>query len=213
MTSPDAVSPLVANLGAVFSALAPLLTLIGALGGVWLGGRMQSQQAERIYQKQRDDRLAETKASTDARNEAAKEHRAFVAHRLARVLERYAKDCAMVGSNHNDEESGLTSIPDLNFPNDLEWEAVGALRAAAVRDFQNTIPLVKGFAVGAAGKFGPPLASLEATAHAKVIYSDYAARLGRRAWQQAETLRKEAGLPAFAFVEDGWDYAAFLSED
>lgn len=213
MTTPDVVSPIVINLSAVLTALAPLFTLIGALGGVWLGGRMQSLQAERIYQKQREDRLAEAKAAADARDEAAKEHRAFVTHRLVRVLERYAKECAMVGSHHNDEEAGLTSIPDLKFPNDLEWEAVGALRAAAVRDFQNTIPLVKGFAVGAAGKFGPPLATEEGTAHAKEVYSDYAARLGRRAWRQAETLRQEAGLPAFAFVEDGWDYAAFLSDD
>lgn len=211
-TAADAIIPFVANTGAIFTAFSPIFTLIGALGGVWLGGHLQSQQAEKIYEKQRQDRLADDTRSTAAQNNLAKERKAFVAHRFARVLERYAKECATVGSNNNNPAAGATHIPDLKFPNDIEWEVIGPLRAAELRDFQSTIPLVKGFAVGRAGRYDPETSST-AREHAKEVFSDTSARLGRSAWKLAEVLRREAGLPPFAFVEDGWDYAAFLQDD
>ncbi|MFJ6025128.1 hypothetical protein ACIQC9_11105 [Brevundimonas sp. NPDC092305] len=173
---------------------------------------MQTQQAERIYEKQRQDRLDDDARTEAARLLEATERKAFVAHRFSRVLERYAKECAMVGSNHDDPSAGVTQIPDLKFPNDIDWQAVGALRAAELRDFQNTIPLVKGFAVGRAGDYDPATEN-PSREQAKKVFGDTAARLGRTAWRLAEALRKEAGIPPFAFVEDGWDYAAFLRDD
>lgn len=205
MTQP-AILPFVANAGAILTALAPALTLVGALGGVWLGGRMQTRQAERIYEKQRQDRLSDEARAASVQREIAGQRKAFAAHRFARVLERYTKACATVGSDHNEPGSEISKVPDLKFPRDIDWEAIGALRAAELRDFQNTIPLVQGFAIGRAER-------AEDDDIAKEVFSDTSARLGRSAWRIAETLRKEAGLPPFTFVEDGWDYVAFLSED
>jgi hypothetical protein len=169
---------------------------------------MQTRQAQAIYEKQRQDRLRDEARSEAADAAAIAERKAFTSYRFARILERYTKECALVGSDH-DTGLAIKPVPELVFPSDVDWVPLGPLKAAEIRDFQNTIPLVKSFAQG---QFNHCFETGQGEASAKAVYTDAAARLGRTAWRLAEALRSEAGLPPFTFVEDGWDYAASIQE-
>ena len=205
-----AILPWASSLGALATSLAPFFTLLGTLGGVWLGGHMQTQQAKAIYEKQRQDRIQDEARADEAERAHKSERKAFVAYRFARVLEAYAKKCATVASDQQTPGSPLQTVPTFEFPKDIDWEPLGPLLAVKIRDFQNTIPLVASYAQG--DVLAIIDGSAEARDQARRIYGDAAVRVGRTAWSHAEELRQVAGLPQFQFVDDGWDYAEFLRD-
>jgi len=189
--------------------MTPFLTALGpavlALFGVFLGGWLQQRQAERIYRRQRADRIEGENAARDAAEIAAKGEMAFTSLALARHLEAYAQDCAGAISDNSQRHSEFVKrTPDFPKWPAVTWTRLGAVRAAEIGDFSSRVPLVQGFISGAANAAG------FGSDRYFMIHSAGAARVGVEAWNLAAQLREDAGLPPFVFANDGWNYAELL---
>ncbi|QQQ17756.1 hypothetical protein JIP62_10470 [Brevundimonas vitis] len=197
-SDPTGIIQVAAGVKQIVDAFAPLITVVGALGGVWLGSWMQTKHAAHTYQQQRIDRLDDERRVALTSATKAAELKAFSAYRVATLLEAYAKDCARksnVRSSH---------IDSFTFPDEIDWVPLGPLLAARVRDFETSVELV----------WNSTGHRIEATDRSddtrmqkmKRIYEEAIAKLGLEAWELAVDLRQDAGLPELQIPPLGWNF-------
>jgi hypothetical protein len=195
------ISPFVANVGAFLTALSPVLTLMGVLGGVWLGGRMQTQQAQRIYEKQRLDRIEDAAAEAAKEADRKAEAKSYPIYLLAQHLERFAQKCAEVITYNDDGRGqGVAGLPTFPAWPATEWHKYGGDVTARLFDFRTLYDL-KGSMVD-----GDVDENADDQEDAGGYYSEAAGRIGLEAWKIAESLRQEVGLQPFVFSEDAWNF-------
>lgn len=161
------------------------------------------RQAKRAGDERRRDRL-EQREEADAKSAEAA---AFQALAVARHLEAYARECADLAVDQYLTDGGFPKRPpELKAFNAIAWERLGAVATAEAMDLVQRHRLRRGYIVGDAEESGGDADERMG------IYRDGAARLGLDAWETAVVLRSRAGLPAFDFPDDGWNFVGTLRE-
>lgn len=185
----------------IVSAAIPAVT---GLLGVMVGGVLQWWQADSVARRQRaeadrkDNQLAEAAEAELARR------RTLAAYPLALHLEAFAKQCAeRVAHNTDQGEVDGWSPPSLGDYPATNWGALEPAWQVRLTDFASALLLRLNFIRGSVDDAAD-------AAEARSIYARANAVIGLDAWSLAEVLRREAGIEAFKFHEDGWDYVEMM---
>lgn len=185
-------------------------TLIPAafgLGGVVVGGVIQSASAFFVALQQRRFRLTDEHAERERAEAKIEADRSYARALLARHLEAYARSCAKaMWANDDPEEEGATGLPDFPPWPEIAWELLGANEMAKARDIEVRVDMQKDWVQGAVWHG----ASHEG--EAREYYRDAAAQIGLEAWNIARRLREEAGVEPFKFPDGSVGFADALQE-
>lgn len=187
-----------------------LKTLIPAafgLGGVVVGGVIQSTSAYLVAFQQRRFRLDDEKAERERANAKVEADRSYARAVLARHLEAFARSCAQaMWANDDQEEEHATGLPDLPPWPEVSWELLGANEMAKARDIEVRVDIQKDWVKGAVWH------GASHAGEAREYYRDAAAEIGLEAWHISRRMRDEAGVEPFDFPKGNGGFAEALQE-
>lgn len=189
-------------------AIEVLVTAGIGLLGVVMGGLIQMWSADLVASRQRRDRLKDEKADRDRQAEKLDADRKYLRAVLARQLEAYARACAQVMWDNDDEErSSASALPDFpDWPTDVAWELLGPNEMMTIRDIEVRVDIQREHVKGAVW-YGA-----NDEDDARSYYKDGAARIGLDAWLVSKELRQKAGVDPFEFPKEGGNFAESLAE-
>lgn len=185
-------------------------TLIPAafgLGGVVVGGIIQSASAFFVAVQQRRFRLDDEKAERSRADAKVDAERSYARAVLARHLEAYARSCAKaMWANDDPDEGGGGGLPEFPPWPEIAWELLGANEMAKARDIEVRVDMQTDWVHGAV------FHDASDEGEAREYYRNAAARIGLEAWKIACRLRDEAGVERFQFPEGSVGFAESLQE-
>jgi hypothetical protein len=203
-TDPTAVAQATAATSDVWKTLIPAAF---GLGGVVVGGVIQSGSAFFVALQQRRFRLDDEKGERDRAYAKVEADRSYARAVLARHLEAYARSCAQaMWANDDPDEEGTTGLPDFPPWPEVSWELLGANEMAKARDIEVRVDIQKDWVQGAVWHG----ASHEG--EAREYYRDAAAEVGLEAWNISRRMREEAGVEPFSFPKGSSGFAEALQE-
>lgn len=182
-------------------AIAGVSTLIGI--GLTNWSLAKHRKADRDHEAAEQRRRERVGAETEARD------RALTGLEYAHHLERYAFDSANTLDdarrvNWNDQVI-MPNLATFNpWPAIIDWRLLGPKTAAWARHFEMKVEQTKGW-LAASWEDGDPMSYCDDVA-------EQSALLGRDAWLEAETLRRQLGLEPFRFEDRAWDFVTYLAE-